>query len=185
MKDINFELLIPKNHLLNWDAAPPRQPNCCFKTTYDIKTFHGSLPLGVNELSGSFGNGWIIWNVGSREFSPAITTNHFSWHYHPDDVPAFSYQDWYTFLKIPSPITLLITNSKINIYIKKDMGLWKSINNWINNCSINKSKFKTLKFLKFCRVFNSEINSSIINNNKDRDICKLLGISFIDVNLNE
>ena len=147
--------------------------------------FHKSIPFGVNELSGTFGIDWVIWNVGGINYSPASNTKYFSWHYHPIDEPCFSYRDWFTFLRIESPLTLLITNTKINIHIKEELGAWINIKRLTNKISAKQGNQETLTYIKLCKLFDSQIIPETINSRSDYGICKIIGIKFIEVDISE
>ncbi len=182
-ENIPFENFLHEGLKQSWIAKPKSVPNICLKELYDLKIFHKNIPLGLNELSGTFGENWIIWEKGSIRSSPATNTSHFSWHYHPDGDARFSYNDWRTFIYLPSPLSLLVTDSQINIYIKKEDGPWQFVKSWISQEDIKLQKNKTLKFMRFCKFINRTLDILDINTSSELKICDSLGIKFSQVTI--
>ncbi len=185
-KNIPVDLIIPCEIKSIWKSQPQDQRNIIhLDTHFDLAMLSQCLPLGSNEMSGTFGFNWISWEEGLPESSPASQTSHFSWHYHPDNDPRFSYKDWRTFIYSASPVSILVTKSQSNLYIKKNDYAWENIKKWLQDETGKPGRNKILSYMRFCKIFNSVINASDIYTTSEIKICNMVGVSLHEVRVDE
>jgi hypothetical protein len=112
--------LIPAQYRKRWNALSiPRSqlPILRVELGWPICKLYGLLAWD-QECAGTFGPEWIIVVTGTmtQVQGPDMP---FTWHSHIDGICQFSHNDWWSFLKAETIVSLLLTRDQCKAFVKR------------------------------------------------------------------